>query len=102
MPTLADLGDGVRTALLDQQYLPHVPNWVREQLSAGLIPLGNVEMWLSSLAEGQPFMSQSEALRNRALFGDLSELVVALVTKAQDNFWQSAPEWLHWLHPPWP
>jgi hypothetical protein len=54
-------------------------------------------MWLSSLAEGQPFMTQSEALRNRALFDDLTELLVSLITTAQDDFWNSAPEWLHWL-----
>lgn len=97
MPTLAGLGAALRQQLLSQGYSQTLSERIRDVLAQGQIPLGNLEMWLSSLAERQPFMSRPEAFRNQALFDEISAMMVATVRSAQEGFWSTAPSWLHWL-----
>ena len=98
MPTLLELGEIFRERVLTSEGLSEVlPDHVRNVLKRGQLPLGNLEMWLSSLAEQQPFMPRPEALRDQALFENISELMVALIRDAQDGFWSSASPWVHWL-----
>ena len=98
MPTLTSLGEALRETLLDSdRYTSNVPDKVRRQLQSGQVPFGNLELWLSSLAERQPFMTVAAGLRNQALFGEITELLVRLVCQAQNDFWSTAPGWLHRL-----
>jgi hypothetical protein len=98
MPTLTGVGQALRKRLLaSPRYSAMLGDRVREVLEHGRIPSGNVELWLSSLAERQPFMSQSEGALNQALFQEISRLLIALVAEPQSGFWQEAPPWLHRL-----
>jgi hypothetical protein len=98
MPTLADIGEGLRQRLLASPRLTAMLGERSSQILAqGDIPSGNVEMWLSSLAERQPFMTESEGSLNRALFQEVSQYLVDLVTEPQQGFWPEAPSWLHRL-----
>lgn len=66
MPLMGDLGRRIVDILnLDQD---------------ALVPFGgNVEMWLSYLAEEQPWLSDKENLENTALFMGASEVIAALI-----------------------
>jgi hypothetical protein len=97
MPTLNSLGENLRKSLLAAiEYSGNIPHAVRLQLIAGRIPFDNLELWLSSLAERQPYMIGSDSLRNRALFEDITQLLVLLVADAESNVAQS-PGWLRRL-----
>ena len=63
------------------------------------------EKGLSYLAEAQPWLSEAEHLRNRALFLDISEAVHKVLVDAQRHALQEqhdCPEWLrllsYWMH----
>ncbi len=98
MPTLADLGVSLRETLLaSPKYSAMLGDRVRRLLRGGHVPAGNVEMWLSSLADRQPFMSQPDASLNQALFQEISRQLIDLVAQPQEGFWLSSPSWLHRL-----
>jgi hypothetical protein len=85
MPLLHELGEGVRSTLKSR----NIP--VGSELDA----LGNVEQWLSLLAEPAPWLGSSEQMRNSALFIDVSqaihEVLTAMQTKASIA---NPPTWL--------
>ena len=69
----------------------------RRILERGGLPTGNVEMWLSSLAERQPFMSQTEGTLNQAVFQIISMELYNLIVKSQLGYVEAGPPWLHRL-----
>jgi hypothetical protein len=98
MPTLDDLGSALSERLLKSSRCRELlGEGAVRVLEAGHIPSGNVEMWLSSLVERQPFMSHGDALANQALFQEISQMLVDLVAEPQQGFWDTAPVWLHHL-----
>lgn len=98
MPTLPDLGRALGEHLLaSTPYEALFGDQVRGLLEQGQIPSGNVEMWLSSLAEPQPFVSLPRGTLNLALFQEISRQLVHIVADAQEGFWKGAPTWLHRL-----
>ncbi|HLQ16018.1 MAG TPA: hypothetical protein VK256_09220 [Candidatus Eisenbacteria bacterium] len=98
MPTLDDLGRAVAKRLLAHtKYVGMFSHRALSLLQAGRIPTGNVEMWLSSLAEPQPFESRSDVLRNQSLFEDISQILVEIVKEVENDFWSTAPAWAHRL-----
>jgi len=98
MPTVADLGRAIAARLLaSPEYAALISERLRVLLTEGRVPTGNVELWLSSLAERQPFETRSQALQNQALFDEITLLIVDLVRDLQKEFWRSAPGWLHRL-----
>src|ERR1700731_496503 len=98
MPTLKEVGDSIRTNVLSSpKHIAMLPERVADLLQRGQIPGGNVEIWLSSLAEPQPYLSAAEASINYGLFLDISRQLVRLVDGPQQDFWIDAPPWLHRL-----
>lgn len=97
MPTLEDLGRALGQRLVSSTSSVILSDQSQELLHEGRIPTGNVEMWLSSLAERQPFESRAAAFRNQSLFEEISQILVQLVAEAQNGFWPAAPPWLHRL-----
>lgn len=98
MPTLADFGHSLgETLLASSKYSALLGDRLRSLLQDGRVPTGNVEMWLSSLADPQPFMSQPDASLNQALFQEISRQLVNLVAEPQEGFWPESPSWLHRL-----
>lgn len=84
MPLLADLTEEIQANL-------SVP-------PAALALGGNLELWLSYLAQPQPWLSESENLRNRAIALDISREVARLVEGRSRKARESPhPEWLRKL-----
>jgi hypothetical protein len=78
-----------------------VPERVRDLLRRGQIPGGNLETWLSSLAERQPFLTEAESSYNYGLFAEISNQLVGLISEPQQGFWPTAPPSLHRLLRVW-
>src|SRR6266851_9016511 len=98
MPTLNDIGKAVSERLLSSpRYSAMLPARVIALLQRGQIPAGNVEAWLSTLAERQPFLSESDTSINYGLFLEISRQLVGMVSDPQQGFWDTAPSWLHRL-----
>jgi hypothetical protein len=98
MPTLLAVGRALREHLLaSERDTAIVDNRAYKVLKQGRIPSGNVEMWLSSLAERQPFMTETKTALNQALFQELGQELRRLVEASQQGFWPEAPAWLHRL-----
>ena len=101
MPTLADLGkelvEWVRANPTYAQFLPARVRLLFRQ--GGTVPGGNIETWLSSLAERQPYLSEAEASRNYGLFLDLARELERIVKERQQGFEEDEhPKgWLHHL-----
>jgi hypothetical protein len=97
MPTLADLGRDVGQRLLASPvYSVMLGDRVRGVLRAGGVPMGDVEAWLSALAQPQPFMSQSEGTRNLAIFQEMRNQIVEVIDSAQGKSVEP-PQWLRRL-----
>lgn len=98
MPTLSDMGRALSERLLSShRYSAMLPGRIIARLQRGQIPGGNVEAWLSTLAERQPFLSESETAINYGLFLEVSRQLVEMVADPQRGFWGIAPSWLHRL-----
>jgi|HubBroStandDraft_6_1064221.scaffolds.fasta_scaffold00159_22 hypothetical protein len=98
MPTLDDIGESIRNWLLSSpKHAATVPPSIRNLLRRGHVPGGNIEIWLSTLAERQPFLSESANVYNYGLFLDISRKLVELVEEPQGDFMLRAPDWLHRL-----
>lgn len=92
MPVLGELTKGVEDALRSRGID------VGDDLSA----IGDVERWLSSLAEPAPWLSLADQLRNTALFTDVSHAIHDVINANQQTAVAAeAPNWLlplvlHW------
>src|ERR1035438_9361305 len=85
MPLLGELGDGVQYILSDKGI----------GIGSDLKALGNVEHWLTLLADPAPWLMSSEQMRNSALFNDVSEAIHEVVTAMQIRASiESPPPWL--------
>lgn len=89
MPVLSQLSATVRDSI------PSLP--------AYLLDFGDdFERWLSYLAEPQPWLTESERLRHRALFLDIVEGLRGVLTRAQAATLSGPlPPWLWWLVRKW-
>lgn len=102
MPTLAELGASLAQSVLSsKRHTAMLPDTVRRLLIRGQVPGGNVEVWLSSLAERQPFISEADASVNYGLFLEITRQIVQLVVQPQQGFWNTAPSSVHRLARLW-
>jgi hypothetical protein len=97
MPTLPDLGKHVAAWLRESPFISLIPRPAREIVLEGSLPGGDLETWLSSLAERQPYMSEAQSSMNHALFLETTRMIVDLIQERQRNFWEHSPPWLHHL-----
>jgi hypothetical protein len=99
MPTLPDLGkqllESVRAKPRYAQFLPGTVRLLLRQ--GGGIPGENVETWLSSLAERQPYLTEAQASTNYGLFLEMTRELVGIVEARQHGVCDHAPGWLHRL-----
>jgi len=85
MPLLGELAEGVRSVLRGR----------RIEIGAGLEAIGDVERWLTFLADPAPWLSLSAQQRNAALFTDVSEAIHEILTaKQMMAAVQAPPGWL--------
>lgn len=96
MPTLFDLERTLARHVADEdRYTRLLPPQVVRTLHDSRSPGGNLEAWLSSLAEPQPFLQESQASLNYALFRELTAYLVDQVEQLQHGSYQRAPSWFH-------
>jgi hypothetical protein len=94
MPTLAELGRDLATFVASSpRYTSLLGEAVVARLKQGKIPGGNLEVWLSSLAESQPYLDESTVAHNYGLFLSLTDQVVNDIVKAQEGFFLRAEPW---------
>lgn len=94
------LGAGFSHAI--NQHMPLLPDLSREVMSQlgrdmeELDPFGgDLEQWLSYLAQDQPWLTDSDNLRNRALFREVAEVVAITIDEAEAAALQAPmPSWL--------
>lgn len=94
MPTMRDLAGPALSFVNDY----------RPQRSLGAVPLGDLEAWMSQLAEPPPFLSESDALEDKALFLRLADWLWTTLFRAQQAVFssqESMPEWLEKLVTHW-
>jgi hypothetical protein len=98
MPILSEVGQALARRLLGTpRFTAMLSESARRILERGGLPTGNVEMWLSSLAERQPFMSQTEGTLNQAVFQIISMELYNLIVESQIGYVEAGPPWLHRL-----
>lgn len=91
--TVIVLGAGLSRAISES--MPLTADLAAPLADAGLAPTGDVEAWLSYLAEDQPFLSRAENLENRARFLRASEVVASTIASRSRAAMASAPpQWL--------
>jgi hypothetical protein len=96
MPVLSELGDDiVKRFAADARLRRMLSQRDRKSIGAGRIPLGNVELWLSSLAAEQPFLSRPTNLQRRALF---MEIAIQIAESIDERTFRATlhplPDWL--------
>ena len=75
MPTMKELGVAMcSTIAADADLVPLLSAAERAAIRSD-IPLGDLEVWLTSLASPQPFLNESENLRRAALSSRLTEII---------------------------
>ncbi len=76
MPVMSGLGTAVAARFGQHRSLRNLlaPAELRV-VDDGKVPLGNVEVWLSSLATEQPFLPASRNLQRKALFAELASQI---------------------------
>lgn len=86
MPLLADLSVDVNSALSSKGI----------GIGADLEALGDVERWLSLLADPAPWLSPSQQMRNSVMFAEVSQAIYEVVTARQIRASvESPPAWLY-------
>lgn len=85
MPVMTDLAEMV---------MPQLDMTIEE-----LAPFGHdLEQWLSFLANPQPWLAESQNLKNRAIFLDASQAIYTTIRSAEERALQVAcPSWLRGL-----
>lgn len=92
MPLLNDLSIAVRRR--------HVQG-LHESGLCNLFP-NNIEMWLTYLSQDHPWLSESENMRNHAMFLDLLQVVRAVLTdRVAEAMEKPCPGWLYDLVKYW-
>jgi hypothetical protein len=92
MPTLTELSSAIMRRFPEHSEIAQVPFISK-----------NVEMAMTFLSQPQPWMRESERLRNRALFLELTEAIASEIENGAESVRASAcPNWLyrfvHWAH----
>ena len=79
MPLLGELSTKLQEELLTER---------KNELDSifKFIPKDNFEKWLTYLSQNQPWLSEEENLRNRALFLEISRKIAAVLVQAQREF----------------
>jgi hypothetical protein len=96
MPTLPDLGSRLSWWIRKTRpYNELIPASIYDLLEIGKLPGGDLEVWLSSLAERQPFLEEADTSLNYALFVSMTRELVSIVQQSQQGYWATAPAWLH-------
>lgn len=96
MPVLDELGSAIAqrfssTPRLGRMLTPRELRTVR----SGRVPLGNVELWLSSLAVEQPFLALPRNLQRRALFVEIAVQIAEFIDDCAHRATQGpVPNWL--------
>lgn len=96
MPLLAELGKRIARELVKRPAVQLLPEAVQLALRKGVIPLGDLENWLSSLASVAPFASEAEAHYNAGIFAEIAEVIGAEIDASERDAFSRAtpPAWL--------
>ena len=96
MPTMAELGLATCSTIAEDDMLVlSLGAAERAAIHSGTIPLGDLEVWLTSLASPQPFLSESENLRRAALSSQLTEIIADEIERLRRLACGGArPRWL--------
>ena len=96
MPVMHELGKAIAKAIKADTMLSALLSKAElRTIDRGDTPLGNLEVWLTSLAVDQPFMTQSENLRRRSLFIEIGALIVEELNQTTRLACEaSPPSWL--------
>lgn len=96
MPTMHELGLATcSTIAADEDLVPLLSDAERAAIRGDTIPLGDLEVWLTSLASPQPFLNESENLRRAALSSQLTEIIATEVERRRSRACGGErPQWL--------
>jgi hypothetical protein len=96
MPTLPQLGAKIAAHLPTRPSFSTLPIPAKDALLRGLIPLGDLELWLSSLASPAPYVSEAEAHYNAGIFSEIASVIGDEIAARESEVLTtvSAPEWL--------
>ena len=103
MPLLDELGMAVAESFRQDRTLRSLLDRAETgAIDAGTVPLGDVEIWFTSLATDQPFLSASRNLQRRALFVELATLIAQQIKDRQRLAgMQPCPQWFEGLVAHW-
>ena len=83
---------------LTKQVLAALPHDASKESGAELVGFNsNFEQALSYLSESQPWLDESDRLRNRALFLDLTDSIHRVIVRAQSEAVKESPVCPDWL-----
>lgn len=83
MPTLDELGHRIASPFAKTPSFVLLPPAAKTAVSAGRLPGGSFEAWLSHLATAAPFLDTSEQLHNSAIAQELVKLLVAEIERSE-------------------
>jgi hypothetical protein len=102
MPTLDELGHRIAVPFAKTPSFVLLPAAARTAVSAGRLPGGSFEAWLSHLATPGPFLDTSEQLHNSAIAQELVKLLVDEIERSEAVALSAAmPYWLRRLVALW-
>ena len=91
MPTLNELSKRIITNLKKDVQIPRLLNELEP----------NIELWITYLSQGQPWLTDSENLYNQHLAGLIREQIADIIGNAQTDAESQSPEWLKRLIKSW-
>jgi hypothetical protein len=102
MPTLDELGHRIAGPFAKTPSFVLLPPAAKAAVSAGRLPGGTLEAWLSHLATAAPFLDTSEQLHNSAIAQELVKLLVDEIERSEAVALSAAmPYWLRRLVALW-
>ncbi len=90
------LGAGFSRAISSAMpLLKHLSNELRSNIPD--VPGDNIEHWMTYLSQSHPWLSESENLRNKALFLELTQSIKKVLSEKTDDALSQCPECPPWL-----
>jgi hypothetical protein len=99
MPSLIQLGTKIAADLTVRPSFRLLPPAAQRALEEGSIPGGDLESWLSNLANPAPYLSEAEAHFNAGVFSEIATVIGREIDASEHETLRSeaAPGWLHRL-----
>lgn len=99
MPLLPELGARIAAEIIERPAAQLLPEAAQLALKRGVIPLGDLESWLSSLAATAPYVSEAEAHYYAGVFAEIAGVIGTKIDESERAVLHRAnpPLWLRKL-----